>query len=156
MQEILRYVLTTLGVHFGYMLLKLPQISFVLILPVLLPLETLDNFWFTLCHELAHLALHLGKDDWELFFDDLECSDQNDIEDESDIWASDVLIPAAKWSGMRSVSRYTASHVRAFAEDLRIHPAIPAGRIRREQQNHRLFTKLTGNGTVRRAFSMAP
>ena len=117
--------------------------------------DRLDNFWFTLCHELAHLALHLGKDDWELFFDDLECSDQNDIEDEADIWASDVLIPAAKWSAIRSVSHCTASHVRAFAEDLRIHPAIPAGRIRRERQNYRLFSKLIGNGTVRHVFSMA-
>lgn len=117
--------------------------------------DRLDNFWFTLCHELAHLALHLGKDDWELFFDDLECSDQNDIEGEADIWASDVLIPAAKWSDMKSISRCTSTHVRAFAEDLRIHPAIPAGRIRRERHNYRLFTKLIGNGTVRRAFSMA-
>lgn len=116
----------------------------------------LDNFWFTLCHELAHLKLHLGQDDWELFFDDLECNDINGIEDEADAWASESLIPASKWKEAGLTSHCSATSVKAFAESMRIHPSIPAGRIRREQSNYILFSKLIGNGTVRRLFAQEP
>jgi HTH-type transcriptional regulator/antitoxin HigA len=34
--------------------------------------DRLDNFWFTLCHELAHVSLHLEKDSGNSFVDDLE------------------------------------------------------------------------------------
>ncbi|MDA3834660.1 MAG: ImmA/IrrE family metallo-endopeptidase, partial [Spirochaetales bacterium] len=112
----------------------------------------LDNFWFTLCHELAHLSLHLDKDDWLLFFDDLDCLEGNGVEDEADRFASEVLLSSDKWqeSGLNGLS--TAAEVKAFAEALRIHPAIPAGRIRREQNNYKLFTRLIGNGEVRKLF----
>lgn len=115
--------------------------------------DRLDNFWFTLCHELAHLKLHLGQDDWELFFDDLECDDINGVEDEADVWASESLIPASKWLESGLTSHCSATSVKAFAESMRIHPAIPAGRIRREQSNYTLFSKLIGNGTVRSLFA---
>ena len=117
--------------------------------------DRLDNFWFTLCHELAHLALHLGKEDWDLFFDDFDCSDQDDIEDEADAWASAALIPTNKWNKFKLTPRPTSRRVKAFAENLRIHPAIPAGHIRREKKNYRLLTDLIGGGTVRHFFSLA-
>lgn len=49
--------------------LKLPNGSPVVALT--LRYDRLDNFWFTLFHKLAHVALHLEKDDVEAFFDDL-------------------------------------------------------------------------------------
>jgi HTH-type transcriptional regulator/antitoxin HigA len=139
------------GTHLDGAVMYLPDASPLVALTT--RYDRLDNFWFTLCHELAHLALHLGTDEWTLFFDDLECVDQNDIEDEADVWASEILIPSSKWNGAGLTSRCSASSVKAFAEELRIHPAIPAGRIRREQKNYSLFTKLIGNGTVRRLFA---
>ncbi len=110
--------------------------------------DRLDNFWFTLCHELAHLVLHLGRNDWELFYDDLDCIDKNDIEDEADAWASEVLIPAEKWLHFQSIGEYTDAAVKSLADELRITPAIPAGRVRREQHNYGLLSKLVGSGTV--------
>jgi len=44
--------------------LKLPNGSPVIALT--LRYDRLDNFWFTLCHELAHIALHLDKDDFDI------------------------------------------------------------------------------------------
>jgi len=114
--------------------------------------DRLDNFWFTLCHELAHLALHLNQDDWELFFDDLECMEQNSVEKEADTWARDVLIPAEQWKSSGLTGKCSATAVITFAEQQRIHSAIPAGRIRREQKNYRLFPRLIGNREVRQLF----
>ncbi|MBU0483777.1 MAG: ImmA/IrrE family metallo-endopeptidase [Proteobacteria bacterium] len=113
----------------------------------------LDNFWFTLCHELAHLSLHLDNNDWFLFLDDLDCLEENGVENEADSFASEVLIPPDKWreSGLDGAS--TTAEVKSFAESQRIHPAIPAGRIRREQNNYKLLTRLIGNGEVRKLFS---
>ncbi|MCI5143087.1 MAG: ImmA/IrrE family metallo-endopeptidase, partial [Candidatus Electrothrix sp. ATG1] len=113
----------------------------------------LDNFWFTLCHELAHLALHLDKDDWSMFLDDLDCPEKNGVEDEADSFASEALLPGDKWLNSGLHNQSTTAEVKAFAKSQRIHPAIPAGRIRREQKNYRLFTSLIGNGEVRKLFT---
>ena len=39
--------------------------------------DRLDNFWFTLCHELAHIALHLDGGEYTVFFDDLDQAEVN-------------------------------------------------------------------------------
>ena len=112
----------------------------------------LDNFWFTLCHELAHLALHLDTNDWFLFLDDLDCPEENGVEDEADNFASEVLISSKKWNESSLNGESSAAEIKAFAKSQRIHPAIPAGRIRREQKDYKLFSRLIGNGEVRKLF----
>lgn len=96
--------------------------------------DRLDNFWFTLMHELAHLALHLDGDcDW--FIDDLDAQQVDQQEQEADALAQDALIPADRWQDPpRNIPG-----VEALAEHLRIAPEIIAGRLRRETDNHRLF-----------------
>ena len=111
--------------------------------------DRLDNFWFTLCHELAHLALHLDHDHWELFFDDLESYEENEVECEADRWAADALISEDIWCSSGLGANSSAADVISFAESQRIHPAIPAGRIRREHKNYKIFQKIIGNGKVR-------
>jgi HTH-type transcriptional regulator/antitoxin HigA len=116
--------------------------------------DRLDNFWFTLCHELAHVALHLDGEDCEAFFDDLEQTEIDTYEKAADRWALENLIPADRWreAGMdkRPIS---AERILDFATGLRISPAIPAGRIRCERKDFRIFTKLVGYKQVRRQFS---
>jgi HTH-type transcriptional regulator/antitoxin HigA len=114
--------------------------------------DRLDNFWFTLCHELAHLALHLGRDDWELFYDDLESHEENELESEADRWASEALIPLKRWHSSTLSDKSTIAEIVSFAEKERIHPAIPAGRIRREHNNYKKYSKLVGKREVREAF----
>ncbi len=118
--------------------------------------DRLDNFWFTLAHELAHLYLHL-KDQKLAFFDDLDhavTSECNHLEQEADQLASDLLIPQKVWvverDGMISNPRETA--VRSLADRLDIHPAIVAGRIRRETQNYTLFSSQIKVEKVKRLF----
>jgi HTH-type transcriptional regulator/antitoxin HigA len=136
--------------HLDGAALRLPDGSPVAALT--LRYDRIDNFWFTLCHELAHLALHQGEDGWEVFLDDLEARDENDIEGEADRWAAEALIPEEVWRASGLNTSPTGSNVLRFAERYRIHPAIPAGRIRREQRNYRLLSKLVGNRQVRKLF----
>lgn len=112
--------------------------------------DRLDNFWFTLLHEIAHLALHVGRGRYQAIFDETECPDPSTIEVEADLFAQEALIPAKQWR--TCVSRFTLSEraVRADATKLGIHPAIVAGRIRREAGDYTLLPTLVGSGQVRK------
>ena len=114
--------------------------------------DRLDNFWFTLFHELAHVALHLDKDDIEVFFDDLTEKGKCDCEKEADAFAANALIPEAKWKTAKLSKKSTPSDIIDFAASLRICPAIPSGRIRFEASDYTLFMPLIGTGKVRAMF----
>jgi HTH-type transcriptional regulator/antitoxin HigA len=111
--------------------------------------DRLDNFWFTLLHEIAHLALHVGRGTYRAIFDETESPDVSTIEADADHFAQEALIPAEKWK--TCVSRFTLSEraVRSDAAKLGIHPAIVAGRIRREAGDYTLLPNLVGSGQVR-------
>lgn len=110
--------------------------------------DRLDNFWFCLAHELAHVALHLGKNDIGWFVDDLESKSENDgAEEEADAWAGNVLIPAEASSELARVR--TEAQATELARKLSRTPAIVAGRIRHTRKNYRLLTDLVGQGKVR-------
>jgi len=115
--------------------------------------DRLDSFWFTLCHELAHIAKHLPRLEDASFLDDLEASGDQ-TEDEADRLAREWLIPRRIWQQSQLAQRasVSADTVRKFAGSLRIHPAIVAGRVRCERGNYRLLTQLVGHGQVRRLF----
>ncbi|MFH0997187.1 MAG: ImmA/IrrE family metallo-endopeptidase [Pseudomonadota bacterium] len=122
--------------------LKLPNGSPVVALT--LWYDRLDNFWFSLFHELANVALHLDKDDVEAFFDDLTaCERKDEYESEADKLASESLIPENEWKSVRLSTKSLAKTVMAFAEKLRISPAIPAGRIRFEPVKDQLPPVIT-------------
>nr|WP_244487643.1 ImmA/IrrE family metallo-endopeptidase [Aureimonas sp. Leaf460] len=116
--------------------------------------DRLDNFWFCLAHELAHVGLHLdGEAAGEWFVDDLDSAGEGK-EREADDWAREALIPASVWSEVVGDVR-RESDVRSWARKLSISPSIIAGRMRFEQRNYRLMTDLVGQGEVRRHFGIA-
>lgn len=113
--------------------------------------DRLDNFWFCLAHELAHVALHLGKNDVGWFVDDLQSEDgHDDAEAEADVWAGEALIPASATEELGRVK--TEREARELARALSRSPAIVAGRIRHARKNYRLMTDLVGQGKVRMHF----
>lgn len=113
--------------------------------------DRLDNFWFCLAHELAHVALHLGKNDVGWFVDDLESKgEQDNAEAEADTWAGAVLLPAE--SAVELARVRTEAQARDLARKLSRSPAIVAGRIRHSRKNYRLLTDLVGQGKVRMHF----
>jgi len=121
-----------------------------------------DNFWFTLLHELAHVRLHLHQDgrdgqDGLAFFDEtrrIEAEPHDPREREAHAFAHDMLITADVWERKRPILLPDPSErtVRQVAEELRISPAIVAGRIRRETQNYTQLGSLVGARQVREQF----
>jgi len=120
---------------------------------VTLRYDRLDNFWFTLCHELAHVALHLQGDGVAIFLDDLEAPDDNKRERDADRMAANAMIPEADWKAFRQQGAPSREDIVRFAASARVHPAIVAGRIRKETGNYQLFSGLIGNRSVRVLFA---
>jgi HTH-type transcriptional regulator/antitoxin HigA len=111
--------------------------------------DRLDNFWFTLCHELAHVALHFDSKECEAFFDDLEQHEVDTFENDADRWASESLIPSEAWESAGLCKKPTLAKIHKFATYYRINPVIPAGRVRREIHNYKLFGKYIAQNKVR-------
>lgn len=118
--------------------------------------DRIDNFWFCLLHELAHIGWHL-KDEATYIVDDLSLDktdhDENwEIEDEADALAQAALIPDNLWreAGADRIAGPTA--ILSLAQKAAVHPATVAGRVRKESGNYRLLTQFVGNGEVRKHF----
>ncbi len=115
--------------------------------------DRVDNFWFTLLHELGHL-LHDFSDGATGFFDDLEATGTGDPRElAADAFARDALIPADDWEQSPLRDAPNPGYVRDLAARLGIHPAIVAGRVRRERGSYRILSNLVGHGDVRALFS---
>jgi HTH-type transcriptional regulator / antitoxin HigA len=97
--------------------------------------DRIDNFWFCLLHELAHVGRHLGGTGCEEFTDDLSLRDVEGLrrdpkEDEADDWAQNGLVPDAVWQTSRVRDNPSPLAVMELAQRLEIHPADIAGRVR--------------------------
>ena len=114
--------------------------------------DRIDNFWFSLMHELAHVGLHLDNGEDEPFIDDLSLNVTDPLEKEADRHARDALIPAEIWESTPVRERATVLAVYDLAQELGVHPAVIAGRVRHEKGNYRLLSQLVGSGKVRRQF----
>lgn len=106
--------------------------------------DRIDNFWFVLIHELAHVKKHLTPE-LALIEDDLDSSNEGlNIEKEADDIANQVLIPPQSWEGIQRRLPLTSEEVQEIARQLKISPAIVAGRIRHETKNYKLYTGVIG------------
>lgn len=122
--------------------------------------DRIDNFWFCLLHELAHVGRHMDNDRGEAFVDDftlrkLEGRREDPREMQADEWAEEALIPRSVWEASAVRDRPTAMAVMNLANALQVHPAIVAGRVRYERKNYRLLSQFVGTGEVRRQFGMS-
>lgn len=112
--------------------------------------DTIDNFWFTLLHEVAHVLLHHRTGLSTGFFDDTSLSSLDDFEREANEFAQNLLIPDEIWT--RSPARIAKGPepVESLAKQLKISPAIIFGRIRMERDNYSIFSDKIGRGAVRK------
>lgn len=117
-------------------------------------LDRLDNFWFTLFHEVAHIELHLTVGLENGFIDDFGESGSKhlpDIEKQADDYAYGIVQPKDLWekSLASKVTEDGIDIVNASAKKLKVHPAILFGRIRYERNNYRIFNNQLGKSEVR-------
>ncbi len=113
--------------------------------------DRIDNFWFVLMHELIHVAKHL-RSELAAVYDDLDVDDSDQLEQEADSLAGEALIPKAVWEHSPARMLRTPEAVEHLARQLRIHPAIVAGRIRHQYKSFRVLNRLVGQGEVRKLF----
>ncbi|MBN2393127.1 MAG: ImmA/IrrE family metallo-endopeptidase [Anaerolineae bacterium] len=120
--------------------------------------DRLDNFWFTLLHELGHVRLHLEGQRGVAFFDNTERiqtepddASEDAREREAHAFAQERLISADVWARERPAASDASSErvVKKIAETLRVSAAIVAGRIRWETQNYTQLGTLVGAHQVR-------
>ena len=116
--------------------------------------DRLDNFWFTLMHELVHAWKHLNNDTRRAIADEnIEKFDQTEaLEREANQRASEILIPKSVWRRSEAFLKPSAKAIVALAGELQISPAIVAGRVRHERRNFSLFSGLVGLRQVRQLF----
>jgi len=121
-----------------------------------LRLDRLDNFWFTLMHELAHIVLHFDNDEVDVFYDELDEVKGMQIgskETEADELASEALVPSSKWEISPARIVPSAMAAASLARDLDIHIAIVAGKIRYETGSWAYLNKVVSNYRIRNLFT---
>lgn len=120
------------------------------IIGITLRYDRLDNFWFTLLHEVAHLWKHVGER--ETFLDDLDASSEDRREAEANRLAKEAFIPRLIWKRSDAYISPSTESIDKLSRELKIHPAIIAGRLRKETGNYRLFSDLIGQDQVKCMF----
>jgi HTH-type transcriptional regulator/antitoxin HigA len=99
--------------------------------------DRIDWFWFTLIHELRHIANGDGKDaaviDLDLVGDDSDREDINEVEQRADKEACEFLIQMDELSNFITRVRplYAEVKVVGFADRMNVHPGIVVGRLQK-------------------------
>lgn len=114
--------------------------------------DRLDNFWFTLAHELSHIALHYELLD-NAIIEDLDLTNISEIEDEANYFASESIISSSIWRRCEVQKKQTEDSLNELAHSQNIHPIILAGKLRNETGNYELFSKLVHKYSIREILS---
>jgi HTH-type transcriptional regulator / antitoxin HigA len=113
--------------------------------------DRIDSFWFTLLHEVSHIALHykILKKSKEAFVDDMDIRSEDVCEREADKLARNVLIPSEFLAQVNWGPHTTQDEIITIATRARVHVAIVAGRWQRDHQNYKRFSRLIERDTLR-------
>tara|TARA_R110002110_G_scaffold409445_1_gene631763 strand:- start:4184 stop:5362 length:1179 start_codon:yes stop_codon:yes gene_type:complete len=109
-----------------------------------------DNFWFTLLHELAHLAKHfdiLSSSD-HVFFDELDIETDDEIEAQADSLAKNCLVPS-KHARVCKNKFASTEQIENASEEAGVHVSIVAGRWQKEHGDYKKFSRLIERNSVR-------
>ena len=112
--------------------------------------DTIDNFWFTLLHEIGHVILHYKMGLRMGFFDEIDGASVDEIEEEANNFASNIIISNEKWKRSPARIAKSAAVIEKLAKDAGIHPAIIFGRVQRERRDYATFANKIGRGLVRK------
>ncbi|HEX7343010.1 MAG TPA: ImmA/IrrE family metallo-endopeptidase [bacterium] len=116
----------------------------------------LDNFWFTLMHELVHLSKHLTEDKSPIIDDYIERTVQdNPMENQADQLAENILLPHwSKEESKAAVNRYSLARIRDLARTHQVDESILAGRIQHDTGNYSRYRRMLGSGIPARMFGV--
>ena len=122
------------------------------VIALTLRFDRIDNFWFTLLHEVVHIWKHI-EDEKEAFVDDLKASSEDRREAEANRLAGEAFIPRIIWKRSDAYLSPSRDTIEKLAKDLKIHPAIIVGRLHKESGNFATFNSMVGHHEVGRMLS---
>lgn len=108
----------------------------------------LDNFAFTIMHELGHIFKHITSNHSEVFIDiENDSKDINIKENEANQFALDCFINESKWKlFLKSNNKFeynaTESNIKLFALENEVHPSIIFGRYCYETNQYKIKTNI--------------
>jgi len=103
----------------------------------------IDNFAFTMMHEIGHIDLHLRKNKDQKFLDLTKKEQANSIEKEADNFAQEKLISINVWKEINE--KYLPLNdeiIIALGNKYKLNPAILLGRVCYEMNNYALRTSI--------------
>ena len=110
----------------------------------------LDNFWFTLLHELCHVALHYDHLD-NAIIEELEgVTPVERIEKQANQAAKRSIVPRYIWERCNLKYKPVDESVFQLAEDMGVHPSLIAGLARRELNDFSKFTNIVNSENPRK------
>src|SRR3989344_1609855 len=117
-----------------------------------------DNFWFTLMHELAHVALHYDNGIEYFYDEELQDKDGAEIdpkEKEADTLAEETILPKSKWETSAARTTPNQFSTEDLANELNIQTAVIAGMIRFKHQNFYYLNKIVNdkNLSIKKCFA---
>lgn len=115
------------------------------VIAITLRKKTIDNFSFTVLHELGHIQDHLAPNHESFFIDcfDIPENKKEIQEIEADRYAQQALIPQAVWETFSlSKSRFSDVYIQQFAQKNNLNPAIVLGRYSFETNNYKVRTTI--------------
>jgi HTH-type transcriptional regulator/antitoxin HigA len=84
--------------------------------------------------------------------DNMDQSSEDSKEVEANRIARESFIPRAIWKRCEAYTNPTYQSIDKLSRELKIHPSIIAGRIRREMNNWGVFADLVGQNEVKKIF----
>lgn len=109
----------------------------------------IDNFWFTLMHELSHLCLHFDHL-LDPIFDDLESEEKEIIEIQANRLAKNSIVERSVWRNCKAKYAKDDRIVIDFASEIGIHPAIVAGMLQKETNSFNMYRKIVDKVNIRK------
>ena len=114
--------------------------------------DRLDNFWFTLLHEIGHVLLHRGQLlSRPIPDEEIENKPYEKQEEQADRFARNSWMAPKTWREFRRKNPTfpSSSAVRTFAGRLHVTPALVAGRVRHDLKQYHPYGQFLGANTVR-------
>lgn len=101
----------------------------------------IDNFAFTMMHEIGHIDLHLQKNKNQKFLDLTKKEQANSIEKEADNFAQEKLISTIIWNEIKNNYEYLNDEIIIeLGDKFKINPAILFGRVCFEMSDYAFKT----------------
>lgn len=105
--------------------------------------KRIDNFAFTILHEIGHIELHLIKDKERRFVDIKGAKDKDDFELQADEYAQKSLISDSQWNELvEFYAPLNDDKIFEFGAKHKIHPAIVLGRACWEMNYYAIKSKI--------------